>query len=201
MKTPLVPSDFEDDARKIGCSVAVIRAVAEVEAGPGGFGFCPDDFPKTLFEGHYFHKLTKGRFSEKYPTISYPKWTRQFYGKTWQAERERLDLAITLDRTAALMSASWGTFQVMGANFAVVGHKTIQAFVNAMCKDSNEHLAMFTEYVLTKGLADELRDCRLFDFARIYNGPGQVEKYGNAMTTAYQKILKANPEQGVIASP
>lgn len=192
MKAPLLPQDFIDDAARIGCEVEAIRAVAEVEAGPGGFGFCPDDFPKTLFEGHYFHKLTRGRYSESHPTISYPSWTRKFYGKSWQAERERLNLAITLDRNAALMSASWGTFQVMGANFATVGFKTVQQFVNAMCKSSNDHLAAFTEYVLMNGLADELRDRRFYDFARIYNGPGQVEKYGAMMQTAYQKI-KARP--------
>lgn len=185
-KTPLQYEDFLDDAATLGCEVAAIQAVAEVESG-GSTGFCPDDFPKTLFEGHYFSKLTKGKYDNAYPTISYPKWTRQFYGKGWQAERARLELAMSLDRNAALMSASWGTFQVMGANFAVCGYKTIQQFVNAMCKDSNAHLAAFTQFIIENGLQDELIDHRWDDFARIYNGPGQVPTYSVKLAKAYDK--------------
>ena len=182
-KYVLQPEDFIDDAERLGCSVAAVRAVASVETR--GSGFCPDGFPKTLFEGHYFHKLTKGRYSKDYPTISYPKWTRQFYGKTWQAERERLALACSLDKPAALMSASWGTFQIMGANFAMCGYATVQQFVNAMCKDANTHLAAFTEYIIEAGLVDELQECRWADFARIYNGPGQVPTYATRLEEAY----------------
>lgn len=186
-KLILQPEDFLDDAARLGCEVEAIRAVAQVEGA--GEGFCPDGFPKTLFEGHYFHRLTKGKYSASHPTISYPTWTRKFYGRTWQAERARLETAISLDRTAALQSASWGLFQIMGANHAVCGFKTVQAFVNAMCKDANMHLEAFTTYVLANGLADELRELRFADFARIYNGPGYaVNKYDVKMLAAYKKL-------------
>lgn len=185
-KARLMPEDYVDDAERLGCEVAAIRAVAEVESG-GATGFNPDDTPKTLFEGHYFHKLTKGKYDETNPTISYSKWTRQFYGKTWQAEQARLQEAMDLDRNAALMSASFGTFQVMGANFAVCGFRTIQQFVNAMYTGSNEHLAAFTEFVIENGLQDELIDHRWDDFARIYNGPGQVPLYADKLAKAYEK--------------
>lgn len=186
-KLILLPEDFIDDAKRIGCEVEAIRAVAQVESSGGGF--CPDGFPKTLFEGHYFDRLTKGKYRASHPNISYPKWTRQFYGKSWQEERARLDLAISLDRTAALQSASWGTFQVMGANHAVCGFKTVQQFVNAMCKDANTHLEAFTTYVIENGLADELRDLRWSDFARIYNGPGYAaNKYDVKMDKAYKRL-------------
>jgi hypothetical protein len=188
----LQPDDFIDDAARLGCSIAAIRAVAFVESYGGGF--CPDLFPKTLFEGHYFSRLTKGKYDKSHPTISFPKWTpetKKFYGKGWQAERARLDLACTLDRTAALQSASWGTFQVMGANHAVCGFKTVQQFVNAMCKDSNAHLDAFTTFVLESGLDDELRDLRWADFARKYNGPGYAaNKYDVKMAQAYDKFNK-----------
>lgn len=184
---PLTYQDFVDDAAKIGCSVAAVRTVAQVESAGGGF--CPDGFPKILFEGHLFHKYTKGKFTPTHPDLSYAKWTRQFYGKTWEKERERFNRAIALDRNAALLSTSFGMFQILGANFAACGCKTVQEFVNKMCKDENTQLALFTEYILFNGLADELRDGRWADFARLYNGPSYtVNKYDVKMAQAFAKL-------------
>lgn len=185
----LTRDDFIDDAHKIGCNVAAIRAVAEVESS--GSGFDSAGRPKTLFEGHIFYKLTKGRFSKSHPTVCYPKWTKQFYGKTREVEFARLQLAMSLDRTAALMSASWGTFQIMGNNYAICGFSTVEEFVQAQYEDANSHLQCFTEFVLDRGLADELRDLRWADFARIYNGASyRLNNYDVKMAAAYSKFAK-----------
>jgi hypothetical protein len=182
----LTRQDFEDDAVKIGCEVEAVMAVATVESRGGGFD--PEGFPKTLFEGHWFHKLTKGKFSQTHPTLSFPTWTRVHYGKTWDIEKQRLQEAIKLDRNAALMSASWGMFQIMGFNHARCGYKTVQQFVNAMCKGENMQLEAFTEYVISSGLADEMRDKRWADFARLYNGPDYAKnKYDEKLADAYRK--------------
>ena len=182
----LTREDFIDDAALIGCDVEAIMAVAAVESRGGGFD--PEGFPKTLFEGHWFHKLTKGKFSATHPTLSYPTWTKQFYGKSWREEKQRLAEAIQLDRTAAMMSASWGMFQIMGFNHAACGYKTVQSFVNAMCRDENAQLAAFTQFIITNGLGDELRDRRWADFARHYNGPGFAKnRYDVKLAQAFDK--------------
>jgi hypothetical protein len=160
-------------------------AVATVESSGGGFD--PEGFPKTLFEGHWFHKLTNGKYSEAYPTLSYPKWTKQYYGKTWKEEKARLQQAMALDRNAAMMSTSWGMFQIMGFNFGKCGFKTVQQFVNAMCKDENTQLAVFTQFIILSGLADEMIDKRWADFARLYNGPAYAQnKYDVKLANAYE---------------
>lgn len=188
-KVPLKREDFLDDASVLSCEVEAIMAVANVESS--GSGFCPDDFPKTLFEGHHFHKLTHGAFDKVAPNISYRNWTKQFYGRTWMAERQRLNDAIQLNRNCALMSASWGMFQIMGSNFAICGYKSVQAFVNAMCKDHNTQLQAFTAYVTERGLADELRDLRWADFARLYNGPSYaVNQYDVKMAAEYARLKR-----------
>lgn len=188
-KYVLLPEDFVDDAKLIGCEVAAVRAVADVESS--GSGFCPDGFPKTLFEGHYFSRLTQGVYDDKYPSISYPKWTKQFYGKSWQEERERLDQASKLNRVAALQSASWGAFQVMGANHAICGFTTVQAFVNTMCGSANQQLAVFTAFVMTNGLADELQRKDWPAFARQYNGRRYAENgYHLKMAAAYARYAQ-----------
>lgn len=181
--------DFLDDAAKIGCEVEAIMAVAAVESRGGGFD--PEGFPKTLFEGHWFHRLTNGKFSESHPTLSYAKWTKVHYGKTWDVEKKRLADAMALDRNAAMMSASWGMFQIMGFNHARAGYKTVQQFVNAMCKDENAQLEAFTQFIINSGLSDELRDRRWADFARLYNGPGfAANKYDTKLAAAYEKLKK-----------
>lgn len=183
----LTKEDFMDDAAKIGCKVAAIQAVAAVESAGGGFN--PDGTPKTLFEGHWFHRLTKGVYSAKFPNISYPKWTKQFYGKTWQEEQARLNQAILLDPKAAYMSASWGMFQVMGFNFALCEFKTVEDFVAAMRKDENEQLWAFTGYVMHSGLDDELRALNWAAFAKGYNGPEyQKNQYDLKLAKAFAKF-------------
>jgi N-acetylmuramidase len=142
----LVREDFLDDAQRIGCEVEAMMAVAAVESS--GSGFNPDGTPVSLFEGHWFSKLTKGVYDVSHPTISYPKWTREFYGKTWEAERARLQEAIALDRPAALMSASYGVFQIMGLNHGYCGFPGPESFYTAMCRDENEQLAA----LLVRGL-------------------------------------------------
>lgn len=182
----LVRQDFLDDAGRIGCEVEAVMAVAAVESS--GSGFNPDSSVVSLFEGHWFSKLTKGIYDKTHPTISYPKWTREFYGKTWQAEQARLQLAISLNRPAALMSASYGVFQIMGLNHAYCGFPGPESFYTAMCKDENEQLAAFTSFVISKGLGDELREKNFSAFAKQYNGPEyKANKYDTKLAAAYAK--------------
>lgn len=178
--------DLQDAANRIGCSLAAVKAVCTVEAPRGGFN--PDGTPVTLFEGHIFSKYTKGKYDLSHPHISYPKWTRVHYGRTWQAEQLRIQEAMALDRKAALMSASWGKFQIMGFNYTLCGFKTLQQFVNAMYRSEDGQLDAFVEYILATGLGDELREERWADFARYYNGPLYWKnKYDIKLAKAYDK--------------
>lgn len=179
--------DFVEAAFILECEVAAIKAVCEVEAPRGGFAKSGN--PVTLFEGHIFHKYTKGKFSVSHPDLSYPKWTTQFYGKTADAEWGRLQRAINLDRTAALMSASWGRFQICGFNFAACGFTSVEAFVAAMCESEDRQLDAFVEYMIHSQLKDELQDRRWADFARCYNGPLYWKnQYDVKLAKAYLKF-------------
>jgi hypothetical protein len=185
MKPALTNEDYARAAALLGCSVAAIRAVCQVEAPRGGF--LADDRPVILFEGHYFHRLTGGAFDKTAPTVSYPTWTRQFYSKSGAGEWERLSAAIALDRPAALKSASWGRFQIMGENYRFCGFDSVQAFVNAMYASEGAQLDAFVQFVLHRGLNDELRDQRWADFARLYNGPAYAKnRYDTKLADAYK---------------
>lgn len=187
MKPVLTEQDFIYAAVTLGCEVAAIKAVCEVEAPRGGFN--PDGTPVTLFEGHKFHKFTNGEFDIEAPDLSYPTWTRRFYGKTWEAEQDRLQRAMALSRDAALRSASWGKFQIMGFNHEAAGFASIQEFVNAMYHSEGKQLQAFTMFVQHEGLAPALRRRDWAGFARRYNGAGYAEnKYDVKMAAAYAAV-------------
>lgn len=186
MSLTLGERDFVAAAFELECEVEAIKAVCQVEAPRGGFvdGLCV-----TLFEGHIFHKYSKGKFTTSHPRLSYVQWTTKFYGKSAAAERQRLQDACLLDKTAALMSASWGKFQIMGFNFALCGFTTLAEFVDAMQRDEKSQLDAFVEYIKACRLQDELQELRWADFARKYNGPAYLKnQYDTKLTKAYQKL-------------
>lgn len=182
---PLTESDYAAAAKKLGASVAAVKAVAEVESS--GNGFLPSGEPKILFEAHIFDRLTNGRFRKSHPNLSSARWDRSLYGPS-SRQHARLAEAVKLDREAALQSASWGKFQVMGSNWEMVGRPSLQAFVNAQYRSEAEHLKDFVGYVLARGLADELQRLDWAGFARGYNGPSFAEnRYDAKMAAAYRR--------------
>jgi hypothetical protein len=189
----LSDADFTRAATALGCEVAQIRAVDEVESGggwfkdvradilaldgPGGFLDGPN-LPKILFEAHHFDRLTGGRFREGYPNISSAKWNRALY-VGGEGEYRRLYTAMQLDRAAALKSASVGRYQIMGFNYTLAGFDSVDAFWAAMKTSEGAQLDAFVAFIKASGLLDELRrisnvhaDC--VPFARGYNGPGYL---------------------------
>lgn len=182
----LSKSDYRRAADRLACGEAVIRAVAQVESG-GRSGFLADKRPKILFESRWFHKLTGGQYDATHQDISTPTWVRNYRGGG--GEYERLAQALALDREAALKSASWGKFQILGANHAVVGFPTAESYVAAQLDSEGAHLEAFVGFVMSNRLDDELRDRRWADFARGYNGPGYREnRYDEKLATAYAKF-------------
>ncbi|MEY2944087.1 MAG: hypothetical protein RLY97_2101 [Pseudomonadota bacterium] len=179
--TPLTDADFERAAKKIGCSVAAVRAVAKVESNGGGY--LADGRPKILFERHVFHKRTNGVYDAGHSGISNSQ-PRGYSGGA--AEYDRLAEAIALDRKAALESASWGAFQVMGFNCKAAGYADVEAFVKDMVHSPATQLDAFVGFILKNHLDDELRNLNWKGFASGYNGSGYAENhYDEKMAAAY----------------
>lgn len=187
MKARLTDLDFFSAAAALGCEVAAIKAVCEVEAPRGGF--FPDDSPTILFEGHVFYRYTSGFWAESAPDLCYRKWTREHYGKTWVEEKARFATAATLDRKAAVLATSWGRFQIMGFNSGIVGFSDEEKFVEAMSESEGKQLAAFIEYILYVGLEGALGARDWEQFARRYNGPLHWKNhYAERMAKAYARF-------------
>ena len=203
----LTHEDFLWATSKLSCTIAQIRAVDEVESGggwftdvradilakdgPGGFLDGPH-LPKILFEAHIFDRETKGRFRSTHPNLSSAKWNRALY-VGGQGEWVRLWEAMKLDREAALKSASYGRYQIMGFNHKLAGFATVEAYVEASKKSERLQLEAFVSFIMNAGLADELRrvsnvhaDC--IPFASGYNGSGYAaNEYHVKIARAHKK--------------
>jgi hypothetical protein len=182
----LSESDFKVAAAALNCELAVVKAVSRVESNGQGFtSFCN---PVILFEGHKFHKYTKGAYTGLIGNedISYKKWVRTYYNDDQYA---RLDKAMCLDREAALMSASWGKFQIMGFNYELAGFDSVEKFVSSMYKSELDHLLAFVSFVKKTGLASKLRNRDWRGFARGYNGSGYAKNsYDIKLADAYKEF-------------
>ena len=180
----LTEADYQNAANQLSVEVAAIKAIASVESS--GSGFLANGAPKILFEGHIFSDLTDGAYDKKYPTISYLKWTKAFY-LGGVAEYTRYNTAFTLDKNAAMMSTSWGKFQIMGFNYAKAGYASVDSFVQDMCKSESKQLLALVKFLKAKGLDVHLRSKNWASFAEGYNGPKYPKnKYDIRLKQAYE---------------
>ncbi len=188
----LIRQDIKDAAVSLGVEPAALAAVTVVESG--GRGFLSDGRPKMLFEGHLFWRQLRKRgidpapIAVKHPTICYPSWTREFYlGGAREYIRYEAAKAIHVD--AAIESASWGLFQLLGLNYKAAGFKTPQEFLLAHKQGERPQLDAICRWMKQNGLADRLKAKDWISFARGYNGPGQIDVYSTRLQTAYEKAV------------
>ena len=185
-KQRITDDDLCRAAKRLRTGTAEIQTFLAVETR--GKGFDERDRPVILFERHWFHKLTKGRFTRQHPDISNPD--AGGYGKESE-QYARFSKAFRLDPIAAMKSASWGRGQVMGFNHAIVGYPTVGEFVDAMKHSEGKQLDASVEYILYNNLDDELRRHDWRGFARGYNGPKSAQNdYHNKLARAFAKYSK-----------
>ena len=180
-------------AANLNIDKKLLDSIAKVESNGSGYYLSEGKYKgelKVLFEGHYFYKATNGKFANSRPDLCYKNWTTQYYRKG-QLEFGRLMEAIKLNKHSALLSASWGKFQIMGANFKKCGYASVEEMVTDFYKGEDIQFIAFLEFcenTTNKKYKMNLiqllqhytihRDIdHLKEFVRNYNGEGQIEKY------------------------
>ncbi|MEY4561531.1 MAG: hypothetical protein RLZZ618_808 [Pseudomonadota bacterium] len=186
----ITEAQYASVAKSLGVDVAAIKAVAKVESAGGGF--LPSGRAKILFEAHIFHDKTGGQFDKKHPNLSSKTWDKSLYGKGGEHQWTRFDAASKLDATAAMESASWGRFQIMGFNFKAAGFTDVTSFVQAMQKDEGAQLAAFGELIKSRpSLLTALRNHDWADFAEGYNGKAYKKNdYDTKLAAAHAAFSK-----------
>jgi hypothetical protein len=125
----------------------------------------------------------------KYPWLStgYPA-DAVFYG--WKDQWSRLYEAMDLNLEAALTSASYGLFQVMGFNHN--GWTAVGPFVNAMFVSEYEHLKAFISFCKDNHLSQYIVTQDWPTFASKYNGAAYAtHNYATKMAGAYARYAKS----------
>lgn len=180
-------------ARAMDVMPSIVFAIYQVEGM--GVGSLPDARPVVLFERHKFYQYVKARlgvrqadeWKAKFPNLCHPTWSQDAY-KGEEGEWARLDQARTLDATCALMSASWGMFQIMGFNFALAGYDDVQSFVEAMIATEKNHLKALLMFIKNQpNFFAALKSRNYNQIARLYNGAAYA-------THGYHLRLKAADE-------
>jgi hypothetical protein len=176
-------------AKRLNCEVAVVKAVAEIESSGGGF-ITPTQV-KLLFEPHIFWKeLRKLGITPIQSDICYPIQGSKPYGKV-SDQLGRLQRAMLINKEAALKSASYGLFQIMGFNYKLCGETSVEEFYRKMNISEENHLDFFISFIESVKLDDELRLKDWRGFARQYNGSTYWKNnYDKKLEKAYLKHKK-----------
>lgn len=193
-------ADLLQASLRLGVAVAAVYALNEVESK--GFGFLSNGKPVILFERHVmYERLQLPRtpaddqlqllrrtllLAKQAPTLVNPK-AGGYIGGT--AEHQRLAQACRLDELAALESASWGAFQVMGYHWQRLNYLSIHDFVAAMNRSEADHLEAFVRYIEADAdLLKALKAQQWATVARLYNGPDyQRNLYDVKLERAFER--------------
>lgn len=136
-------------------------------------------YPKQL-------SFAKQRKNSAGVLVNIPPYDR--YGPSGQ-QYSRLERARSFCEGAALESASWGKFQIMGENWSRIGWKSVFAFYRAMCASERDQLDALVGFIYSKPqLLTALRDKDWSNIARYYNGTGAVAIYAPKLRAAYNNM-------------
>lgn len=181
---PLGDGDLDRAAATLNVDIPAMRSVSAVESRGAGF---VGGRPKILFELHYFRKFTDGKYDKTHPHLSAPysakKIRKASYKKNqWVVLQEAYDL----DADAAVRSASWGMFQVMGDFYSMGGWTSAESFMSDMFLSESQHLRLFIGYCRETGLVRYLAAHDWRGFASHYNGPDyRVNHYDIKLARAF----------------
>lgn len=186
--SPITEADILALSKALNLEVATIKAVIAVESS--GSWVQKDGKPIIRFESHIFSSLTNNVYDKDYPNISSKKYNPSLNLSTSEKEYSRFEIAKKLNETAALKSASYGAFQIMGFNHALVGFKNEQDFYQAM-HSPKEQLKAFGQFLIKNSLVKTLSVKDWKGFAYSYNGSSyhlHKPPYDVRLATAYQKF-------------
>ncbi len=192
----LTADDYRDVADELKISVAAIRAVVDIEAGPGGRGFNPDHTPVINFDLTMFRQAARkrginiNRFKSSHAVV-FNAPDRRKYGSQQAAQYARLHSAMQIDTVAALEGTFWGMFQIGGFNWKICGCGSVREFIHLMSYSEREQLELFAAFLRARNLVPYLQKKEWAKFSLRYNGPGYKKHgYDTRMAAAYAKYSK-----------
>ena len=153
-----------------------IYAVAMVESA--GKAFAVNGYPIVRFEKHVMLKYLKNNkeLSDKVKKIS-------------SADYNAYTKACNVDTNLAMLSTSFGMFQIMGFNHKNAGYNTVDDFVKGMKESVDNQIEAFVHFVTKEGLVSFINNKEFAKFAYRYNGPNyKVNSYDLKLKKYFDEI-------------
>lgn len=168
----LKDSDYISAAKRLKVSELAIRVFGATEGR--GVGFLKNGKAKILFERHrmYFYLgQLKGKAFANAQMKQYPNLVNTATGgyKGDEAEYVRLSLSKNICAEAALMSCSWGQFQIMGENWKELGYSSVFDFETQMQTSESLQLEAFIRFIEWKTGTVNGKKITLIDALRAEN--------------------------------
>jgi len=177
--------DYLRAADSLGVPVARIKAVAEVESNGATFWTIGGERkPPIRHEAHWFGKLTGYRFNASHPEISSTRWHPRLAAGTRVGAWAQHLAAAALDEAAAIQSASWGPFQIMGFHWQKLGFASPQDMRAAMFSAAGQLDAFIRFIKASPVIEDALQRGDYEAFESGYNGGGYGGAYARKIEDA-----------------
>lgn len=185
----LCQDDVVKAAKSLGVPVAAMMAVNEVESK--GTGFLPSGKPAILYERHIMYRELRDYGVDPVKAMrENPGLVNTARGGYLGGEKEwlRMEKAQLICRDAALESASWGAFQIMGFHWELLGFDSVEEYISFASESEANQLECFVRFIKSqKGLWAALKALNWAEFARLYNGPAYKEnQYDTKLATAFK---------------
>ena len=187
------PTVWREVADQLGCDIATIKAVFEVEAA-GNF-FNSDGSLVRRFEPHHFPREHWGKLGFN-PKKKAP-WRASLKVRT-ATRRRMFAKAEQIDAEAAYDASSWGAPQIMGFNAELAGYTSATGMLEAFASSADEQVRGFAGFVESAGLDTHLRSQDWSAFAAGYNGNGKAAKYAGKIETAYRRQSGGAPSSSLL---
>jgi peptidoglycan hydrolase-like protein with peptidoglycan-binding domain len=192
----LQTKDFVAAGQQLHVSQSIVRTVCTVETS--GAGFLSDGRCTILFERHKFYGYLLAKYGQAQVNTLMAQGNSDICNPSpggyagGAGEYPRFNRAMAIDQNCAMMSASWGLFQIMGENFNFCGFNDVAAFVNAMRQSEDLQLTAFVAFCqkyVHGQLQTALQQKAWATFARLYNGPNfAANQYDTKMASNYTSI-------------
>lgn len=207
--------DFKKAAQTLGVKQSAIRAVAEVESR--GNGFLKRGKVKLLFERHKFYKYLGEALKQPVVRqhvqellgISVPKTDKDLLTlvcnkypdicnsvaggyKDGLTEHDRLDKAMSIDPYAAVMSASYGMYQIMGFNHKLAGYDSpMEMYISFSESEKNQFWGFINFIKNNPNIHNALKKSDWLGFAAGYNGSAFATNDYNVKTARAEEKYRS----------
>lgn len=184
--TLLTDKDFQWAADQLSVPIAYVRALYEVESSGNAF---IDGRPTILPEPHIFGRLTGGRYNNSHPKISSKDWNPKLYPRLQSDRYLMLMEMICLDPTAGFSSASYGGFQILGANYKRCEAESPMQFAWEEAQSEANQLKHFVRFITSDAILwRALRQGDWVTVAKRYNGSAYYKnRYDVKLAKAVRK--------------